>query len=174
MATKELTSKEYFRILNKLHLAILSGLALFTILAYYLVSIGFADKTAEGLFDIFQTLALIFAVAGFGGSIYMTWSRMKATKLKTNLKEKTADYYTTLVIKLALLFGPALFATMGFMLTANYILLLLDGIIIFAFLFYMPTRAKVLNDLKLNQAEIASIYDQNSIISVLPENSKKW
>ncbi|MEI6090431.1 MAG: hypothetical protein WCR42_08270 [bacterium] len=174
MTKKELTSKEYFRYLSLIHLALVSGLALFGIFAYYLVSMGLFAGPSMDLYKTFGIMVIIVVIAGFGVSMYMTKTRMESTKVKTDLKTKLGDYQATTIIKLALLEGPGLFAIVAYMLTANYIVLAIAGLIIVYFFFNIPSQARVIKDLELNSSEIALMENPDAVVAIVQVNSKKW
>jgi len=110
--------------------ALMAGLALFTGIVYYLVSSG--NQVGVGAIVSPQTDLLI--VGGFG-MMCLVMSRILSGKLlestseeqKREYPEAIAQYRSAKIMRLALLEGPGLMATVFALVTGNTSLLLIAG-----------------------------------------------
>ena len=136
MQPVEQTSKEYFKILKIMHLALLIGLSAFTLIVYLLSINGGIIADNSDLDNLFQYIAPTLIVSGIIASYLIQKNKVNKIKLKTNVIEKLTDYRSAFIIKFALLEAPAFFAIVIFILTANliYLVYIMPIIILFTLL----------------------------------------
>ncbi|MBL0333589.1 MAG: hypothetical protein IPP08_07855 [Chlorobiota bacterium] len=149
--------KQIFNTVKIMHLAICTGPLIFAIAMAYLVSLG----ESFGVTGISSTLILLIAVLLFVTGIFLS-NILYKKKIDTiiesyNIKDKFAIFTGAFILKLALLEAPALLCVVGFMLTADYKLLIPVGIILLFMYFSAPTLSKLTNDLKLTPDQIKEL-----------------
>lgn len=164
MQTKKQTSKEYFTSLTVIHAALMTGPILFGLVAFYLNASGQFTGDADNL-EVFQIIVPIIVVGGFIGSSLVSNSRLNVIRQKADLRDKLGDYRATLVVKYALLEGPALFALVCYILTASYLFLGLAGLMILALFIQRPTKFKTANDLRLDRKDRELIENPEAVVA---------
>ena len=146
------TSKEYFSSLSIIHTALLMAQVVAMVVAFFLNSNNAITKT-EGLDSVFQFIVPLIVIAGILGSNFVSKSQLKSIKQRAGLKEKLDGYRTTLLVKLALLEMPVLFAIVCFLLTGSYFILSLAGLIIVIFFINRPSKESLTLDLELSASD---------------------
>jgi len=178
MNTSRLTSKEYFKGINLIYYALISGVLIFFLITLFLnftgnIPISDIDEDVL-LINVLIITGLVFLAAGiFGGQIFFNNKLKKINEQKEDLLIKTAEYRSSLIIRYALIEGPAFFSIIGYFLTASYIFIVFVGIAIAIYIIVLkPTRERLIIDLQLDNIEKEKIYDPNAIISeiVLRDN----
>jgi hypothetical protein len=165
MSTKNQTSVAYFRSLQ----TIFNGAA-FTQIFFSIVAIAIHmnKKIDFGTFHPNEFLSYLVPAAIVGGIIasYLTQQhRLKMIQSKDNLIDKMTAYRSSLIIRYALLEGPALFALAAFWVSGNFMFfgfaLLNTGL----FMFCMPSKRRVINELQLNNDELLAINNPSMVIA---------
>jgi len=155
MALIKQTSKQYFSGLRILHLVFLAGLILFSAISFFLVFTGSMGKNSE-LKGILTILVPGFLVAGIMGSYFIAKNRL-LTLVDKDLNEKLSGYRAMMILKIALLEGPALFAIISYQLTGNILFLGVAMIAVLLILFVNPSKEKVAEELNLSTQDRALI-----------------
>ncbi len=163
MALIKQTSKQYFSGLRILQLAFLAGLILLSAISFFLVFTGSMGKNSE-LNDILTILVPGLFVAGIIGSYFIAKNRL-LTLVDKDLNEKLSGYRAVMILKIALLEGPALFAIISYMLTGNNLFLGLAMIAVLLILFINPTREKVADELNLSTQDRALIANDDAHVT---------
>jgi hypothetical protein len=164
METMEWTSGSYFKSIKVVHAALVIGVVLFLLITVVLDLNGFASGDEE----IRMALLLVASVFTFGGVFagnYIFKKRISIIREKTNLREKMDDYRSALIVKWALIEGPAFLAVVAFMLTGDLIFFGIGVLLVIVFLVYTPSRNKFIKDLSLSPNEVQVINDLNSVIN---------
>ena len=173
METNGQTSKEYFRTLSIIHLALVIGLVLFgPIVSYLILSNTMLNKTAD-LNKTFIYIVPIFILGGLFGSNWNYKNKLSELKEENDLKTKMTNYRGIFIIRYAFLEGPAFFAFVAVLLTSNLLFLAFAGLMIIFMIYWRPTKNSVIADLELNPQEIATIENPDSIITEFT-NTKKY
>ncbi len=170
MATKQITSKEYFRILNILYFGLLSGQIFFAAVTLYLTLSGAVNQENSSLRDIFVFIVPLFVVGGIYGSLVAFKNRLSVTKSKVNLIEKMSDYRTTCIVRWALLEFPSFFAIIVYFLTGDFIFLAMAALIIAYFVTIKPNVEKTTIDLELDYTDKTKVEDPDSVIAEMDIN----
>jgi len=170
MNATEQTSKEYFRSLQIVHLALLLGISSFTIIVFFLNYSGGLNIGDGNLNCIFQYIVPAMLVCCLIASNLINKSKINKIKQKTNLLDKLGDYRSAFIIKFALLEGPAFFAIVVFLLTANEVYLIYILPIIILFIILRPTKDKIIMELELNNDERAKVNNPDSIVARFTAN----
>jgi len=165
METKPLTSKEYFRTLQIIHLALIAGLLFFGLLAVFLINSGEFIVELKELKKTFFILVPVFVIGGYLGGRILFKKSMETAGKKESLPEKMADYRSALIVKYALLEGPSMLAIIAYLLTGDLSFIIIAAFIIAIFLTLRPNAGRAISDLNLNNYEIENIQDPNFTIT---------
>ncbi|MGZ2371423.1 hypothetical protein ACXR6G_16710 [Ancylomarina sp. YFZ004] len=167
MQEKEQTSKQYFKSLKVIHIALLLGQLAFATLAYIINFITPISNGMEDLNDIFLILVSVITFGSIAAGIFITKSKLIAANEKPNLSDKLNDYRALTIARLALLEGPVFFAIISFLLTGNLIFLGFAGLILIIFIIQAPGKDKLINDLELTYAEKSLIEDPAARVMII-------
>ncbi|MBK7099106.1 MAG: hypothetical protein IPH58_13080 [Sphingobacteriales bacterium] len=163
MALIKQTSKQYFSGLRILHMAFFAGLILFSAVSFFLVFTGSMGKNSE-LNGILTILVPGLLVAGIISSYFIAKNRL-STLVDKNLNEKLSGYRVVMILKIALLEGPALFAIISYLLTGNNLCLGLAMLAVLLILFINPSREKVAEELNLSTQDRALIANDDAHVT---------
>ncbi|MDX2302421.1 MAG: hypothetical protein NW226_06450 [Microscillaceae bacterium] len=147
-----MNSKQYLTSLTIIHLGLLMGQVIFGVIAFFLNSQE--DFSTEGdnsdLRNIFIYLVPFLILSGVSAGFFMMRSRLSMIQQKNSLAEKLQEYRTVLIMKYALMEGPALVALVAYLLTADLMFLGLAALVIVFFVLERPSKDKIIMDLALN------------------------
>lgn len=158
------TSGKYFKEIQTIHIALMIGILFFGAIACimnYLAGKITDDKTLE---NILIPFVAFFVIAEVAGSQLFFKIKLKDCKKQVSLKDKLDGYRSALIVKFAMVEGAAFFAIIAFFLTGNLLFLGFIILLFFVFLFYKPTRLKLIEDLKLSLSEEEKILNPESLI----------
>lgn len=159
-----MTSKDFFKSVQIIHLALITGVIILGIFAYSFHYIGIEMEGGKDLnFDLIYVVP-VFAIAGIIASNLVFKQKLKECIARPNLKEKLNCYRSALIIKFALIEGSSFFALVAFLLTGDLLYLGFAAILVVVFITYIPSKEKSIVDLELNQTEKQIIYDADAII----------
>jgi len=148
----QLNVKGDFKINYILFAALLTGLFLFALLAYY----GFTkniNEPDENLLNVFMFIVPSIAIVEIFLSRFMYKKIIKQLSENATLFEKLGKYRTAKIIAWAMLEGAGLFAIVAFIITkANFFLIVLF-IIIIAFVLSKPSIEEFLSDFRIEGAD---------------------
>lgn len=165
MRTLQQTSKEYFKGINIIYFAIISGILIFMSIAVFLNSINsFATDDAFTV-KIITVVLLVLLSAGLLGSQLLFNKKLKQIKEQKDLLAKTAEYRSTLITRYVFIEAPGFFSVIGYLLTGSNIFVILVGITVGILIILRPTREKLITDLQLDITEKEKIYDPDAVIS---------
>jgi hypothetical protein len=157
------TTQQYFKALSVLHFALITGVTLFIVIAYFLRG-AIAHGNNEALANIFQYIVPVLAFICIAAGNVLYKKRVNDIKNKKNLAEKLNDYRAAFILRDALLEGAALFAIIAYMLCSELILLGVAILLVLIFVFIKPTKDKLIKDLELSSDETVIIEDDNAVI----------
>lgn len=158
MEQTQLTSKSYLTSLKIIHFALTAGVVFFMLIAIALQFTGFEPELKE-LEEILLAITVAGAVAGvFTGNLLFRKRLEQLVELK-GLKEKLMGYQSALIIKYALVEGPAFFSVVAYLLTANLLFPAITLVLISIFILYAPGKDKFIGDLNLSRKE-SEIFDK--------------
>jgi hypothetical protein len=145
--------------LGLVHKAMFFTQLLFAGVSFYLLYSGTMqpalDKPTE---KILQVVALLFSAAGvFGGTFLLRKKILELREKTATVQQKFDQFKATAILQWAMLEGPALLCIVIFLLSGNYALLVLAGVLLIAFGMLAPTRAKVAFQLNLTDAEASEL-----------------
>ena len=164
METTKQTSKEYFRTLSILHIALILGQVFFALITVFLI----INKIMIGQRDLSVILAYItpiFTLISLFFSNYFYKKKLKPLQESNDLKYKMTNYRGVLVIRYALIEGPSFFSIVVTLLTSNLVFLVLPVLLIIWMIYLKPSKYRVLTDLELDENEIEIINNPDEIIA---------
>jgi len=153
MDTTQQTSREYFRALRIIYFAIIAGPTIFGLIAFFLIKSGNFEPEMNSLHKIFVYIVPAFAITGILGSTRIFKSQLSPLRQKKELTGKMEGYRSALIVRYALIEGPAFFAIVVYMLTGIPMYLGIAGLVLLSFLTLKPTAGKAAIDLELNPDE---------------------
>jgi uncharacterized membrane protein len=165
METRSQTSKEYFKALMIIFVALISGQVMFGLVAFFL---NLASDFSQGFQDLGRILLIlvcVFTAGAYLGGRMLFKKRMDAAKKMDSLTDKMTEYRAAVIVRFALLEGPSFFAIVEFSLTGDLVFLIIAGFIIAIFITLAPSRKNAVRDLDLNNHEEQKILDPDAIIS---------
>ncbi len=134
-----------FKTINLIYMALGMGMILSLGVFYFLVENKTEVPNAE-LVPVFSFAVPLMGIAGFLGGRYLYKQGSVKSKNETDLQKKLALYQTHMLIVWALLEGPALFASIVYLLTGDALFLVFFAMIFSGFVFSKPSIAKFQQD----------------------------
>jgi hypothetical protein len=165
METKPITSKEYFRTMNIIFLALVSGQVMFGLIVFFLNQTIDPGQGLEDLRKILLILVCVFTAGGYLGGRILFKKRMEAARDMDKLTDKLTEYRAAVIVRFALLEGSSFFAIVAFLLTGELAFLGVAAFIIAIFITLMPSKSNAIRDLELNNLEEQKINDPEAVIS---------
>lgn len=157
------TSKQYFKILDLMHLAMLIGQLIFLTITV----VNITPNTTTNLSQIlFLNLAIAF-VATMGVSLGARANfnaKINSIKLSPSLKNKLNNYRSALLIKLAILESGTMLTIIFYWFNAHILFLVLTGGLLIVFVLHRPSKAKVINELSLDYQEQSLLDEPDYLI----------
>lgn len=149
--TTQLTPNGFIKTLSIIHLALLSGLIIFLIIAYTQNKVW--QLNLNDTSDVFLFIAPILAVGGILVGNFLYNNQINALSNKNSLREKLTGFQTASIMKYALIEGPALLAIVSSMNSGNLFYIIIAIALIVYFYFQKPTKEKIESNLKLNSEQ---------------------
>ena len=154
-----LTSKQYFKTLSTVHVALTTGQLLFAGIAIMLTAKGGIAIEPEELGNTLPLLAAGLSTGGVIAGHFLFRRKLQALRQLNGLSTKLKNYRAASLMRWALLEGPALFTIVAFLLTGKYWLLGLCAALIALFISYKPPKQSALQDLQLSHEEEYQLTD---------------
>jgi DMSO reductase anchor subunit len=144
--------KENFKINYIIYFALLAGVIMFALFAYF-----FPNKQEvgpnESFLNIFTYIVPTFAVFEIFLSRFMYNKFVMQIQSNATLFEKIGKYRTAKIISWALLEGAALFSVVAFIITRSVFFYVVLLVIIVAFILSKPSVDEFLNDFRIEGNE---------------------
>lgn len=163
MESEKMKSGEYFKTLKIVHFALAAGIVFFMLMSIFLQYSGFGTIGKEVKNGLLIAVPL-FALAGIFASNIVFKQKLKIIAEHNNLKEKMIIYRSAIIVKLALVEGPAFFTVIAYLITGDLIFLGIIIVLLLIFLIYTPTRNKLINELELSKSDSDLISNPDSEI----------
>jgi len=158
------TTKEYFKLLSIIHLALIVGLVLFgLVVSFFIADFQHPDYTSE-LARIVVYLVPGLCIVGMIAGNIISKSKFKLLKEESDINIKLTGYREALIIRNALLEGPGLFALVTIFITNDMNYLIYAGVMVLLMLAKKPTMRSLIAELELDQQEVAMLENPDSII----------
>jgi len=164
MEIKGQSSKEFFKIISIIHLALVSGIVLFGIVIYFFIADFQQPDTRSEIAGMLVYLVPGLVIAGIIASNIIFRVKLNGVIDSDDLKQKMTVYRELLIIRYALLEGPALFALAAIFITNNINFLVYAGLIVILMATKRPTKKSAIADLALSQQEISALDDPETVV----------
>ncbi|MEX0996696.1 MAG: hypothetical protein WDZ45_06590 [Flavobacteriaceae bacterium] len=146
-----MTPRSFVNTLSLMHLAFFGSVLGFAVVSYVLVENHTLDL--ENIDLTFFTVVLALSLFGVLGGNIIKKNILETVKSKNSLREKLGIYQTASLIRYATLEAPALFAIVSYILTEQFLFLLIALALMFYFFSIRPTKSKIASELQLNREE---------------------
>jgi len=90
--------------------------------------------------------------------------KLNQCRAKQHLNAKLTEYRSALILKFAVMDVTTLILILSYLLTGELIILIAAGLLIIIFTTYIPTKAKLINDLALSFTDRQILNDPDSEI----------
>lgn len=147
-----INAKESFKVNHIIFYALLTGLIIFVLLAYFLIAKEIEPIDAS-IARIFMFIVPVFVVIEIFLSRFMYNKVTKQIESNATLFDKLGKYRTAKIISWALLEGTGLFSVIVFMITGSNFFLIMFLVVIGAFIVSKPSIEEFLNDFNVEGAE---------------------
>lgn len=149
-------SSSDIKTLSVLHLALLMGQVLFVLISLFLGY--FRNISSPSLQPYSQQLIILSIIVGIACFITAnSLFRKKLQKINGDYKppsERFNDYRATCITRWGLIEFASLFSIILFLLTNNYMILIVATVLIFVFFTTRPSLPKVASDLGISEIEL--------------------
>ena len=163
MEQTQLTSKSYFTSLKIIHFALTAGVVFFMLITFTLQFTGFEPELKE-MEMILLGITVFAAISGiFTGNLLFRKRLEQLVELKS-LEKKLMGYQSALILKYALVEGPAFFSVVAYLLTANILFPVITVLLVFTMVLFAPRKDKLISDLNLSNRESAILENQDAVI----------
>ena len=135
--------------------ALLVGIVLFSAVTALLTN--FTHIPSE--IDLLGKIALGLTIIGSFASRFIGKLLLNKIDKKAPLKTQFEAYKTSLIIRLALLEGPAMFTIVNVMLTSNYEYFITTFLLAAQMIGLFPHKQRLISDMKLNKEEEETIFN---------------
>jgi hypothetical protein len=141
--------KQILTTMTILHLALTGGTVIISTVFFMLQQPPQLPESAQ----LFLVIALAVCVGGILAGNFIGNAQLGVIRQKKSLLEKLRAYQTTLIIRLALLEGSAVFCAIIYFLTGNIYVFGGTALILIFMLLNRPSASKISSDLELNASE---------------------
>jgi hypothetical protein len=138
-----------------LHAAMVLGVLVFAGISIFLINLNGPFATDIG--ELNKYLPIIIGILAFGGlvSSHLIYRKRinQAVASSLPLSEKVMAYRSALLLYLALSEGAALFCVIAFMLTGNYWIIGIAGLLVINMIIKRPSSGKFIDEMQLSSQE---------------------
>lgn len=136
-----------------------------TMLPFVWLYLEIDTERREGAFDdpVVLILFLLICISLTGTSFLYKKKQLEAIMPSNTLREKLISYQRIMVVTYALIEGAAVFATIAFYLTANYLFVLVYIFTLFAFSMGRPSVDRISRELKLSKENREMLLNRDPI-----------
>ncbi len=145
-----MNSKKSLQTLKILHLSLLAGPIAYAVFAYLQKQSFNAQMDADSMFTY---VVPITALIGYFAGTFLFQRRIQSIKKNDTLPTKLGTYQTALLVKYALLEGPAFLALVAYHLNGNALHFVIAISLIVYIYAQRPTKKQLFNELPLNLEE---------------------
>lgn len=156
--------KSYFKVLNLLFYALLAGQLFFALIAFVLSYSG-ALRSAIASENMYYFIILIFVAGAYYGGNYLYKGLLKKIKTEDRLINKFDQMRSAFIIKFALLEAGSFISLVFYLLTMDYMFLIVALMVIFLFFISKMNKEKIVEDMGLSIEEKKILDNPDAIIS---------
>ena len=147
-----------FKTLKTIHLALLTGMTSFAIISAILLQQGYTAAMDASFERTFEVICVIMTVACLLIGFNLFKRKILAAHKSLEPAEKRMELYRTACITWwAMIEGPGILATMGYLLTNNFAFMALAIFHIVILGAFMPRKQNIIVLLNLNGTEVARL-----------------
>ncbi|OQP50580.1 hypothetical protein A4H97_01695 [Niastella yeongjuensis] len=147
-----------FKVLRILHTALLIGMVIFNIVGIVLVQQNIVPASGEDFERIFQVVCILVSGTGLIAGFNLFKKKMIVARNSTGPGEQRMDLYrTACILWWAMIEGPGLLATIGYILTHNYAFFALGVFHLSCLFVFSPRKANIIVLLNLTPQEVARL-----------------
>jgi hypothetical protein len=147
-----------FKVLRILHTALLTGMAIFNIVGIVLVQQNVIPAADESFQRNFQIVCILVSVALLIAGFNIFKKKILAARNDPGPGEQRMDLYrTACILWWAMIEGPGILATLGYILTHNYAFFALALFHLTCLFVFSPRKANIIVLLNLNSEEVARL-----------------
>ncbi len=140
-----------------LYISLLFGQLIFLGISFFMVKQQMFNKELADIENILMVLeVLLVLICMISGQKIFKVRVEKLNELKS-LSAKLTEYRVASLIRWALMEGSCLFAIICFMLTSNYLFMLIAVLVLFFFAGISPVKSKVASDMGITVEELDTI-----------------
>lgn len=152
MATSN-TSND-LKALTVLHAAMVFGIIAFTAISIFLNRTQGPLQDDAELNKILPVVVSILAAGGlFASHLFYKKRINQAIEERQGLQHKLESYRAALILYLALSEGAALFGVVAFLLTGNYLMMIVVGVLLINMMIKRPGKEKFVDEMQLSSQE---------------------
>ena len=166
MEQTQQTTKEYFKLLSIIHLALIAGMITFGLIVLFFIADFQHPDNSSDFARMIVYLVPGLAIVGLFASNFISKNKINQLKEKSELSAKLAGYREALIIRYALLEGPCLFALITIFITNDSNYFIYAGVMFFLLILKRPTMKSTITELELDQQEISYLENPDSIIKL--------
>ncbi len=144
--------KQALRTIQVIHSSLMAGLILFGAVVVFLLTSG-SQQVNEGLDMMVYIPPVLFVMAYFAANTLFNTFIKKAREGNLELQQKFAPYQTAHIIRLALMEGTGLFATVVTMITGVYYVMIVLLLVLLFFASKFPTVLRMEEEMGLTPEE---------------------
>jgi hypothetical protein len=142
------SSASFITPLKIIHTALMLGVFFFLVISEVLILTGGAFIENDTRFEqIFLAIAAVTAVAAIGGGISFVRKKLEGLQQLMAKEERMAQYRSLLIIRAALMEGPAFLFVVGNLLFGKVTFIICAAVCLAAMAAYFPTKTRVENEM---------------------------
>ena len=146
-----------YKSLQIIFFALLCGQVLFLLIVFFLINQNVLNAARHELDNIFLPLLVILTLICMVSGNKIFKGRLQKLATVNPISARFSEYRAASLIRWALLEGPCIFAIICFMLTFNYLFMLIAILILFFFGSTAPSKNKVAADMGISVDDLDSI-----------------
>lgn len=151
--------KMIFKSMTLIHFALVTGLLIFTGMAYFVISPSFQPDSmnTESFYELFRYLIPGVAILAILAGRFIGNQLLNVARQKEDLAQKLTTYRTSAMLRWSLMEGAGFFAVIAYILTGNQVFILV-ALAAAAYLFTQkPTATSIGRELALTNSEIREL-----------------
>ncbi len=154
--------KDTFKVIKLIHLGVSTALLLCIAVFIFLVQSGYAKSEDASLERTLQTVAVVLSVS----IMWIGFNKFKRAMMTARNNpgdgaERMRQYSAACITWWAMIEMPGIFAAICYLLTQNFVFVVLAGSHLLILLIFMPRKANIIVLLNLNANEVAQLEGKN-------------
>jgi hypothetical protein len=147
-----------FKLLKTIHMALLAGMIIFAIVSLILDQQGYTAGLDGSFERTFQVVCVLVSLSCLLIGFNLFKRKIMAARSSTAPGEtKMVLYRTACIVWWAMIEGPGILATMGYLLTGNFAFMALAIFHVVILGVFMPRKQNIIVLLNLNGTEVAKL-----------------